>query len=192
MVNHENHVVERSGVSICIPGNCPARVGGAHHGGIMRRFSRHGHSPRKGKTPTYTTWSKVIARCTNPCDRRYADYGGRGITVCEEWKTFMGFLADMGDRPKGMTLDRRDNSKGYEPSNCRWATPKEQQRNTRSNRLISFNGATKCVTEWAETLGIGKGTLNSRLQRGWTEAEALSTPTIPNGLRPLGRRNLCA
>jgi hypothetical protein len=160
----------------------------ARGGGVsMSAMPRHGHALRSGTTPTYRTWTKMVKRCINSRDDRYADYGGRGIGVCEEWKTFEGFLADMGERPKGTTLDRRDNSKGYEPGNCRWATPKEQQRNTRSNRLVSFNGETKCVAEWADTLGIARGILNSRFHRGWSDAKALSTPVIS---RP--KRDLCA
>lgn len=73
----------------------------------------------------------MVQRCTNPNCRRFADWGGRGITVCERWESFENFLADMGERPEGMTLDRRDNDGDYEPGNCRWATPKEQRANQR-------------------------------------------------------------
>ena len=81
-------------------------------------------------TPTYKTWANVKSRCTNPNDDAYHLYGGKGITLCDRWMSFENFYNDMGDRPDGMTLDRIDNDKGYEPLNCRWATIEQQRRNT--------------------------------------------------------------
>ena len=126
-------------------------------------------------TRTYTAWSGMLQRCTNPSNRFYSDYGGRGIKVCERWRTFANFLADMGEVPEGMSIDRIDPNGDYEPSNCRWATAQEQARNRRSNRAVTFNGETKTLAEWAEKLGIGYGTLHSRLNYyGWDTEKAFT------------------
>ncbi len=139
-----------------------------------KRMTTHGCA---GKiTGTYRSWHCMKARCENQRSRHYAYYGGRGITVSENWKTFEGFLADMGERPKGLTLDRLDNSKGYYKDNCRWATRFEQQRNTRANRLITSCGKTLCLAEWCERLGIHRDTVRDRLRHGWNETEALFKP----------------
>lgn len=92
-----------------------------------RRNSRHGLSG----TPEHNIWKEMRQRCRNPKHARYADYGGRGITVCQRWDSFASFLADMGQRPPGLTLERTNNDRGYEPGNCRWATYQEQRANQR-------------------------------------------------------------
>lgn len=96
----------------------------------------HGHALASGKSRTYTSWAHMKQRCNNPNDADWAEYGGRGISICSQWDSFKVFLADMGSVPSGMTLDRIDNSKGYEPSNCRWATSTMQARNRRRRRYI--------------------------------------------------------
>lgn len=106
-------------------------------------------------------------RCENPNDQAFANYGGRGITVCERWKAFENFAADMGERPAKAELDRRNNDLGYSPDNCRWLTKSENQRNKRSNRLLTHNGKTACLSEWAEITGMSRSAISSRVLRGW-------------------------
>lgn len=96
---------------------------------ISDAHRRHGYSPKGKRTRTYRTWDGMIQRCTNPRAAGYANYGGAGIGICDQWRDFATFLADMGERPEGQTLDRIDNTRGYEPSNCRWATHSEQMKN---------------------------------------------------------------
>lgn len=138
----------------------------------------HGHtSSRTGKTlvsPTYRSWMKMKDRVFNPNHVAYMRYGGRGISICERWvKSFENFLSDMGERPKGKSLDRRDNGGNYTPENCYWATSKEQSRNTCTNRLLTFHGLTLSVAEWAERFYIHPATIYQRLKRGWSIERAL-------------------
>lgn len=131
---------------------------------------------------TYNVWSSMIQRCHNPKNTAYPYYGGRGITVCDRWrKSFVAFLADVGERPsRGYTLDRHPDKNGhYEPGNVRWATRKVQQRNMRSNRLITFRGEVRSVAEWSEHFGLNKSTLFGRLFRyGWPVERALTEPVM--------------
>ena len=131
------------------------------------------------------TWGSMIQRATNPNHNRSADYAGRGVTVCDDWKVFENFLRDMGERPDGMTLDRIDNSRGYCPENCRWSTPKEQLNNTRRNRFLTLNGETKTVAQWADALSIPVGILRSRLGRGWDVVDAMTRPVISRAAKRL-------
>lgn len=114
----------------------------------------------------------------NPKSASYPNYGGRGIKVCERWMDFDNFLADMGERPEGLEIDRKDNDGNYEPGNCRWATIKQQCNNTRYNHKITYNGKTLNLVEWASVLGMKKGTLGNRLKRGWSIERALTTPAL--------------
>jgi len=123
----------------------------------------HGHTARGESSPTYQAWAAMRHRCLRPSNPRFADYGGRGITVCERWSSFAAFLSDMGERPNGMQIDRIDNDGNYEPSNCRWATAKEQTRNRRNNRLLTIDGATKCLAQWSELSGVGYAVIRARL-----------------------------
>jgi hypothetical protein len=126
---------------------------------------------------TYTSWALMKDRCVNKNYRRSDRYMGRGITVCKRWQGFENFLADMGERPPGLTLDRIDNDKGYFPGNCRWATWTQQQRNKSNNRLLTFRGKTKTASEWAEQYGMTMSRLCRRIGRdGWPLEKALLTP----------------
>lgn len=124
----------------------------------------------------YRIWDSMVRRCHTPTHAAFKDYGGRGITVCERWRDFINFYADMGDPPKGMSLDRKRNDEGYEPSNCRWATRKEQNRNTRANRMVAARGRTASVAEWSEELGWPHYVIASRLREGWSDVDAVTKP----------------
>lgn len=134
--------------------------------------SRH----RESYTLTYRAWGAMKSRCMNPANRRYHCYGERGIRVCDRWLTFENFLADMGRKPKGKSLDRINNDGNYEPGNCRWATPLEQGNNRSTCRRLEYNGFLLTVAEWTRVTGLGRGTIKGRLAWGWSIHEALTTP----------------
>jgi hypothetical protein len=117
----------------------------------------HGQYIGGKEAPTHYVWRSMRSRCLRPKAKDYANYGGRGITVCDRWvHSFENFLADMGEKPEGLTLDRRDNNGPYSPENCRWATSAEQQNNKRTNRKYVSGEHTSTLTEWAKQLGISK------------------------------------
>lgn len=118
-----------------------------------RKHARH---------PLYSVWNSMIQRCTNPHVAAWGRYGGRGITVCPEWRSFVRFVADMPPRPAGTELDRIDNNMGYSKANCRWVTRIENLRNCRSNVLVNYHGRLMTVTEAAELSGIPKSLLYAR------------------------------
>ena len=125
-------------------------------------------------SPTWTSWMAMIKRCYGKYSINYENYGGRGIEVCKRWvDSFEEFLADMGERPEGMTLDRIDSSGDYEPGNCRWATKKQQDRNRKSNILVTRDGVTKCVKDWCDELGLNVDQVYGRIRWGKTPEEAL-------------------
>lgn len=138
----------------------------------------HGHasSSLKRETPTYRSWQCMIFRCQNPSADNYPEYGGRGVTVCDRWRSFELFLNDLGVRPPRMTLDRIDVNGNYEPGNCRWATAITQGRNRRSNKFLTFNGETLTIAEWVERLGCKSSAIRERLRKGWSVERTLTEP----------------
>lgn len=130
-------------------------------------------------TPTYRSWTALRNRCMNPRNPAFPNYGGRGIFVAERWSEFENFLADMGERPEGSTIDRIDNSRGYEPGNCRWASVKEQSRNRRSNNVIEHEGRAMTLVEWSAATGLSRSLIAYRLRAGWPVQEALSRAVRP-------------
>lgn len=145
---------------------------------ISKALTTHGG---KG-TPEFNIWCAMIARCYRKTSVQYKYYGARGIKVCDRWlNSFENFLEDMGKRPStSHSLDRYPNNKNghYTKSNCRWATPIEQARNRRNNVLIKYKGETKCMSEWAQILGIDLGSIYWRRLKKWSWDKILSTPTI--------------
>lgn len=141
-----------------------------------KRYERHGLS----ETPEYIAWACMIHRCHNPQNRRYASYGGRGITVCDRWRSsFLMFLRDVGKRPsEGMTLERVDNNGNYEPLNCRWASQQEQAYNRRDNRIVIIGGLARPISWWSKTAGIRGTTLSGRLKAGWSPERLLQPPDV--------------
>ncbi len=138
---------------------------------LIEKISTHGMCHSR----PYSIWHNMISRCTNVSNKRYEDYGGRGIKVCGKWLNFEGFWEDMGQTyKKGLTIDRIDNDKDYSKNNCKWSTPKEQSNNRRNNYLVTFNGETQTLKQWAERLNINYSTLRKRLIRGWSILRALS------------------
>lgn len=135
----------------------------------------HGHNTReRGQSPTYKSWRNMLRRCTDTKHPSYANYGGRGITVCDEWKLFSNFLADMGEREDTKTLDRIDSNKGYSKANCQWMTMREQANNTARNTFLTHEGETLTIAEWARKIGIAESAIRARVYRGKSAAEALS------------------
>lgn len=142
----------------------------------------------------YRSWIHMKGRCLNPNDRAYPAYGGRGITVCSEWiDSFQSFYDHIGPKPSpNMSVDRVDNSGGYEPGNVRWATHTVQVRNTRQNRLLEHDGRSQSLGAWADELGLNPRTLETRLSRGWSVARSLTQPVATKrpklgGLTAFGR-----
>lgn len=140
-----------------------------------QRSRTHGQSG----TRLYKVWSSMKHRCSNPNDKHYANYGGRGIHVCPEWQSFDAFMqwAAVTGYQAGLTIDRIDSNSHYEPGNCRWIPKPEQSNNTRRSRFISYRGDTKTLKDWAAALGIPYCVLQARITRyRWSVDRAFETP----------------
>lgn len=134
--------------------------------------TRHGMTD----SPEWKSWKSMLDRCLNDHHPSWAHYGGRGIKVCKRWLTFENFYADMGVRPAKHSLDRIDNSKGYRPANCRWATWQEQQNNRRSNVCLTLDGETRTMRQWATHFGIKYSVVKARHASGKTGMDLFAAP----------------
>lgn len=142
---------------------------------IKDRFKTHG----KTRTPIYRVWRGMKVRCYDPNMVEYYRYGGRGITVCDEWKdSFEAFYRDMGDLPfPKAQIDRIDNDKGYYKENCRWVTPSENCRNKSNNIILTYNGESMCMHAWSERMGWNESVIRRRVRiLGWDTERALTEP----------------
>lgn len=162
-------------------------------GCYMRDLASQRKTHGQSKTSLYSLWCQMIARCDDPRNKNYPQYGGRGISVCKSWHLFVNFAADIGQRPAKHTLDRINNNGGYwcgkceecieyrRPPNCRWATAIEQANNKRNNRMLTYQGETLALPQWARRLGVVPSRIAVRLHIGWSVERALSTPVLPKG-----------
>lgn len=162
--------------------------------GCLYKESNKGRNTTHGKTYTrlYRIWCSMRQRCSNPTNQAFGKYGGKGVAICEEWGGFQVFCewALANGYADNLTIDRKDNSKGYSPENCRWATMKEQQNNRTNNRRITINGEVRTISEWSEITGIPKATLQWRIKNQWAENELLM-PVNLNNAQIRKERNLC-
>lgn len=147
--------------------------------GCYRKHISHYEKHGMSQTRLYTIWSLMKRRCLNSSTKEYKSYGGRGITLCDEWlesKSFIDWALDNG-YSDNLTLDRIDNDGNYCPENCRWVSRKVQSENRRSNRFITYNGETKTITQWAEDNGLKYYIVKKRLDiLGWSVEKALTEP----------------
>lgn len=144
----------------------------------------HGHS-RVGRygSPSWKSWKSILERCEQSYHKSYADYGGRGISVCERWHDFSLFLADMGERPPGKQIDRINNEGNYEPGNCHWTTSKENARNRRNTLFLEHDGQRLPAIVWAERIGFPYTTIVKRLRDGWPVDKTLTQSPKPDRRR---------
>lgn len=162
----------------CDCGNVKAMVGVSLKSGIYKSCGCARYPKRKyPRDSFYTKWMSMRNRCNNPNNTHYKRYGGRGIKVCERWNDYNVFHEDMvPSYKKSLTLERINNDGNYEPSNCKWATTKEQARNTSRNAFYTIGGITKCFTEWCLGFSMNQTTVRARIKRGMTIEEALTAP----------------
>lgn len=155
---------------------------------MTKLSTRHGEFKNGKWSPEYSAWCSIKRRCLRKKDPGYPEYGGRGIGIHRPWiNSFVRFLKHVGRRPtKSHSIDRIKNDVGYVPGNLRWATRKQQQRNTRRNRVIFAFGKRKTLIEWSETYGLLPETISFRIRRGWNPEVAVTLPAIPPNLRRVG------
>lgn len=149
---------------------------------ILNKNYKHGHGSPGQTSSTWKSWQAMRQRCNYPKDICYKNYGGRGIKVCSGWQnSFVNFLSDMGERPNGFVLDRIDNEKGYDISNCRWSSILDSARNKTNLLYIEFNGEKKCLKEWCLILGLNYQAVYKRLfNYNWSVSEAFSKKISKN------------
>lgn len=138
------------------------------------RSTKHGGASRGKHVRSYGIWTGIRKRCFDKNCKSWKDYGGRGITISERWLDYENFREDMGEPPPGHMIERRDNDGPYSKENCCWVTHREQARNKRTSKLITYNGKTLPLVQWAEELNKNHGVLRSRLHRGWSVERAFA------------------
>ncbi len=124
----------------------------------------------------YRIWSDMKTRCHNKNSASYKNYGGRGVTLCKRWEIFENFYKDMGDIPRGKTIERIHNEMGYSPDNCRWATQKEQANNKRNNVILVHNGESLTAAQWSDKLKVSRAAIYQRIEYGWSEEQIFTIP----------------
>lgn len=158
--------------NVCIKWQPDLRSGNAQSCGCIKR--KHGLA----STPEYNSWKSMINRCTDPSNKLFNRYGGRGITVCKRWlQSVTHFISDMGTRPdRGYSLERINNDGNYTPKNCKWAHRNEQANNRSNNHLLIVDGVSKTLAEWSRSVQLTPNTIRARLKKGWTERQSILTP----------------
>jgi len=173
------HMIQRLGIKIDFK-TSPLNADQIKASGNKKSYIKHGEGSVYRRSKEHTAWVSMRHRCNDPMAREYRLYGGRGIKVCERWmESFDNFLSDMGRAPGKMhSVDRKNVDGNYEPTNCRWATPKQQANNKRNTIRATYNGQTKSVVEWCEELGIvSRRIAYVRIKHmNWDPALAISTP----------------
>lgn len=165
----------------CIVHGDSLKNGNTKSCGCIRREANHDRATTHGmsNTPLFAVWCAMVSRCKNPNNKSYKHYGARGINVCGEWLDSSKFIewAIKNGYADGLTIERIDVNKGYEPSNCKWITRKEQARNKTNNVMIEIDGTSKCLPEWCEEYGMNYYTVYQRIKKlGWEPKKALTTP----------------
>jgi hypothetical protein len=151
-----------------------------------KNATKHGHRKMEATSKTYHAWVHMNTRCHNQNIPQYKDWGGRGISICKRWGKFENFLADMGEKPDGMSLDRRDNNGNYTPRNCRWATSMEQGSNTRKSKFVVYKGVRMNISNAARLSEVSASLLSYRIRKGWP-GDLLFSPACSNRKRGNGK-----